>query len=175
MRSKRVKSNSLLKAALLVGGVLLTGVVVWRFVLARPAEQEASKKMAARREPSKKTAAKREPLKKTAAKREPSKKTAAKRELLKKTRAHEQAERPVEGPIEAFRGEAKFEMQKLFDGERFPNMAVAIDGTVLASWGDAARNFGLGDVGLRVRRSEDGGKTWGKLITIANPCWHGGG
>ena len=38
----------------------------------------------------------------------------------------------AEAGIDAFLGEAKFEMQKLFDGERFPNVVVATDGTVVA-------------------------------------------
>ena len=45
------------------------------------------------------------------------------------------AEKAVEGPIDPFLGEAKFEMQQLFTGERMPNVVVATDGTVLATWG----------------------------------------
>lgn len=59
-----------------------------------------------------------------------------------------------------------FEIQPLFADERFPNVVVATDGTVVASWG--RENF-------RVRRSEDGGKTWGPAITVANPGFQGGG
>ena len=58
---------------------------------------------------------------------------------------------PVEGKLESFLSESKVEIQKLFTGERFPNVAVALDGTVVATWG---RHI------LRARRSEDGGKTW---------------
>ncbi|MCX6997111.1 MAG: sialidase family protein [Kiritimatiellaeota bacterium] len=58
------------------------------------------------------------------------------------------------------------EMQSLFQGERFPNVVVATDGTVLATWGAKS---------VRVRRSEDGGKTWGPPVTIAEPGFHGGG
>jgi sialidase-1 len=72
----------------------------------------------------------------------------------------------AEAGIGAFLGEAKFEMQKLFDGERFPNVVVATDGTVVATWGRKS---------IKARRSEDGGKTWGPEITIANPGFHGGG
>jgi sialidase-1 len=43
---------------------------------------------------------------------------------------------------------------------------VALDGTVVAVWGSKA---------VRARRSEDGGKLWGKEITIADPGFHGGG
>lgn len=59
-----------------------------------------------------------------------------------------------------------FEKQQLFDDERFPNVVVTTDGTVLASWG--RENY-------RVRRSEDGGKTWEPEITVANPGFQGGG
>jgi sialidase-1 len=57
-------------------------------------------------------------------------------------------------------------MQQLFRGERFPNVVVATDGTVLATWGSKS---------IRARRSEDGGKTWQAEITIADPGFHGGG
>ncbi len=63
-------------------------------------------------------------------------------------------------------GESFFEVQELFADERFPNVVVGTDGTVLATWG--RENY-------RVRRSEDGGKTWGPEITIANPGFQGGG
>ena len=71
-----------------------------------------------------------------------------------------------EGPIEPFLGNPKFELQQLFSDERFPNIVVARDGAVLATWGNKQ---------VRVRRSEDGGKTWEKQITIANPGFQGGG
>jgi sialidase-1 len=74
--------------------------------------------------------------------------------------------KPAEGGIEPWLGEAKFEIQPLFSGERFPNVVVATDGTVLATWGSTS---------YRVRRSEDGGKTWGAEITVAEPGFHGGG
>ncbi len=63
-------------------------------------------------------------------------------------------------------GEEQFEVQQIFSGERFPNVVVAADGTVVATWG--RENF-------RVRRSEDGGKTWGNEITVAKPGFQGGG
>jgi len=63
-------------------------------------------------------------------------------------------------------GQPVFEVQQLFADERFPNVITAIDGTIVASWG--RENF-------RVRRSEDGGKTWGPEITVANPGFQGGG
>ncbi len=48
------------------------------------------------------------------------------------------AEKPVEGPIDPFRGEAKCDIQQLFtrlapgerSGGRYPNLAVTGDGTV---------------------------------------------
>ena len=62
--------------------------------------------------------------------------------------------------------EAVFEIQELFSDERFPNVVVAMDGTVIASWG--RENY-------RVRRSKNGGKTWGAETTLANPGFQGGG
>jgi sialidase-1 len=76
------------------------------------------------------------------------------------------AGKPSEEGIDPFLGEPQFESRQLFEGERFPNVAVTASGTVLATWG--SRSF-------RVRRSEDGGKTWGPEITVADPGFHGGG
>jgi sialidase-1 len=59
-----------------------------------------------------------------------------------------------------------FDVQQIFSDERFPNVVVATDGTVVTTWG--RENF-------RVRRSEDGGKTWGPEKTVANPGFQGGG
>ena len=75
------------------------------------------------------------------------------------------AEKPAEGPIDAFLGEPQFEMQQLFADERLPNVVVATDGTVLATWG-----WGR----VRVRRSEDGGKTWGPEIHLGKGLNAGG-
>ena len=58
---------------------------------------------------------------------------------------------PAEGKIDVLLAEPKLEMRQVFRGERFPNVAVAVDGTVLATWGTSS---------VRVRRSEDGGRTW---------------
>jgi sialidase-1 len=58
------------------------------------------------------------------------------------------------------------DMQRLFRAERFPNIVVTLDGTVLVTWGNQR---------VRARRSEDGGKTWGDEITIADPGFQGGG
>ena len=75
------------------------------------------------------------------------------------------AEKPVEGPVGVFLGEPRFEMQQLFADERLPNVVVATDGTVLATWG-----WGR----VRVRRSEDGGNTWGPEIHLGNGLNAGG-
>jgi sialidase-1 len=76
------------------------------------------------------------------------------------------AGKPAEGSLTPFLGEAKFEIQPVFQGERFPNVVVATDGTVLATWGNKS---------YKVRRSEDGGETWGPEVTVAEPGFHGGG
>ena len=73
---------------------------------------------------------------------------------------------PAEDKIDAFLGQPKFEMQQVFRSERFPNVAVAVDGTVLATFGSSS---------VRLRRSEDGGKTWGEEVTIAKPGFQAGG
>jgi len=72
---------------------------------------------------------------------------------------------PAEAGVDAFLGEPKLEMQQVFAGERLPNVAVATDGTVLATWG-----WGR----VRARRSEDGGKGWGPEIHLANGLNAGG-
>ena len=54
-------------------------------------------------------------------------------------------------------------MQQVFQGDRFPNVVVATDGTVLAFWN-----------GVKVRRSEDGGKTWGAEILVGKGFMGGG-
>lgn len=64
------------------------------------------------------------------------------------------------------KGKPFFDVQELFSDERFPNVVVAMDGSVVASWG--RENF-------RIRRSEDGGKTWSEAVTLTNPGFQGGG
>lgn len=64
-----------------------------------------------------------------------------------------------------FLGAAEFDLQEIYDEERFPNLAVTPAGTVLATWG--ATSF-------VVRRSEDGGRTWGPVIELG-PGIHAGG
>ena len=63
-------------------------------------------------------------------------------------------------------GNKFFDVQEIFFDKRYPNVVVATDGTIIASWGRDR---------YRIRRSEDGGKTWGPEITIAEPGFHGGG
>lgn len=70
---------------------------------------------------------------------------------------------PKEGPLEPFLGTPILELAHVFDRDRFPNVVVATDGSVLAVWG-----------GVGLRRSTDGGRTWGEPITIA-PGFMGGG
>lgn len=63
--------------------------------------------------------------------------------------------------------------QQLFDDERFPNVAAAMDGTVLATFGGTSP---AGEGHLKIRRSDDGGESWTPTDTIAAPIqWHGGG
>ena len=76
------------------------------------------------------------------------------------------ASKPIEGSIKSFLGDPRMELHPLYGNERFPNIVVTLDGTVLATWGSKD---------IRVCRSEDGGKTWGEPVTIANPGFHGGG
>ncbi|MDP7267504.1 MAG: sialidase family protein [Pirellulales bacterium] len=75
-------------------------------------------------------------------------------------------ENKLEGPLAPFLGEARFEKQQVFKKERHPNIAVALDGTVLVT---------LGNSRLLVRRSSDGGKTFGPEIAIADPGIQSGG
>jgi sialidase-1 len=73
---------------------------------------------------------------------------------------------PVEGPLKPYLGEPKMEVMDVFKTERFPNIVVTMKGTVIASWGQKY---------VRVKRSEDGGKTWGEEIIIAKPGFQAGG
>ena len=70
---------------------------------------------------------------------------------------------PAEGRLESFLGEPKCDIQQVHKGGRFPNMLVAVDGSVLALWG-----------GVKVRRSEDAGVTWGPEIMVAKGFMGGG-
>jgi len=70
---------------------------------------------------------------------------------------------PAEGQLKPFMGKPSLEMTQVFKGGRFPNVAVAVDGTVLAVWN-----------GVKVRRSEDGGARWGPEILIGKGFMGGG-
>lgn len=74
-------------------------------------------------------------------------------------------EKAVENPFWG-NGEKYFEVDEIFSEGRFPNVVVALDGTVIATWGNSR---------YEVRRSEDGGKTWEPTITVADPGFQGGG
>ena len=73
------------------------------------------------------------------------------------------AEAPSEGPVKSFLGKPMLDIQQVFKGDRFPNIVVAADGTVLAFWN-----------GVKVRRSEDGGDTWGDEILVGKGFMGGG-
>ena len=70
---------------------------------------------------------------------------------------------PAEGKLESFMREPKFDMRQVHEGGRFPNVLVAVDGTVLALWN-----------GVKVHRSEDGGETWGPEIIVREGFMSGG-
>lgn len=63
-------------------------------------------------------------------------------------------------------GAPVYEVQEIFTDGRFPNVVVTTDGTLVAVWGSND---------LRVRLSEDGGRTWGMEILVAVKGIHGGG
>ena len=78
------------------------------------------------------------------------------------------AGKPAEGPPDVFLGEPFFDTQVVFDeGDhvREPYLAIAVDGTLLA-----VRNNKK-----HLRRSEDGGETWGEeiLVAVCSPGWRG--
>jgi sialidase-1 len=64
-----------------------------------------------------------------------------------------------------FDGAPRIDRERLYDSGRFPNVVAATDGSVLATWGEET---------VRVRRSADGGETWGPSVEIARGR-HGGG
>jgi sialidase-1 len=68
--------------------------------------------------------------------------------------------------MDDFLGEPKFSCTQLFENDRFPNVVVTVHGTVLLIWGERC---------VRALRSEDGGATWGQVITIAESGIHAGG
>jgi len=69
----------------------------------------------------------------------------------------------VEGRVDPFVGGPRFEIQQVFTKDRFPNVVVALDGSVLAFWN-----------GVVVRRSEDAGQTWGEEILVGEGFMGGG-
>ena len=71
----------------------------------------------------------------------------------------------LEGPLTPFLGKPILDTQVLFEGERFSNIVVALDGTLVATWG--SKN-------IQVRRSQDGGKTWGPTIHVTKGIHAGG-
>lgn len=73
------------------------------------------------------------------------------------------AESSFEGPLQPFVGTPSLAIQQVFSGGRFPNVVVATDGSVLAFWN-----------GVKLRRSEDGGQTWGPEILVGKGFMGGG-
>ncbi len=73
---------------------------------------------------------------------------------------------PGEGVLAPFLEPRKLESNALFEGGRFPNVIVATDGTVVATWGSEK---------YRTRRSPDGGSTWEDEVIVSDPGFHGGG
>ena len=91
--------------------------------------------------------------------------------------------KPTEAPLAPFLSEPRFQIAQLFSGGvegkrgggRLPNIVTAMDGSFVATYGATGGQGDWWKKGLVVRRSEDGGKTWAELTTIANPGWQGGG
>lgn len=73
---------------------------------------------------------------------------------------------PIDGPAAPFLNHARLELTDGFGHGRFPNVVVTPRGTVLAS-------FGAG--GVAVRRSEDGGASFGPELLLTRSGFHGGG
>ena len=65
--------------------------------------------------------------------------------------------------LQAFLGEPKFDITPVHKGNRFPNILTTQDGSVLAFWN-----------GLVLKRSTDGGKTWGETIQVGKGFMGGG-
>ena len=72
----------------------------------------------------------------------------------------------AEASLKSFLGVASLEKQRLFSDQRYPNVVVTTKGTILTAWGNS---------GVVIRRSSDGGKTWGSAITVAKAGYLGGG
>ena len=71
-----------------------------------------------------------------------------------------------DGALDVFLGEEAFQTTQICEQMGFPNVVVTLKGTVLAVWGVR---------GVRVRRSEDGGQTWGDAISVHPYGIHSGG
>ncbi|MDE0821683.1 MAG: sialidase family protein [Opitutales bacterium] len=76
---------------------------------------------------------------------------------------HAKENHPVEGPLNPFLGEARLDIKQVHRGGRFPNIVVAMDGSILAVWN-----------GVIVKRSEDGGDAWGEAISVGKGFMGGG-
>lgn len=86
--------------------------------------------------------------------------------ILGSTQSHSQEKRkPLEGDLIQFLGARELKIVSIFEDERFPNIVVSREGTVIATWGKEK---------IRVRRSEDGGVSWGAETTVG-PGLQGGG
>ncbi|MDG1892715.1 MAG: sialidase family protein [Verrucomicrobiota bacterium] len=72
----------------------------------------------------------------------------------------------ADGTLVSFLGAPRLEMHQVFKDQRFPNLAVAKDGSVLASWGSH---------GIQVRRSIDGGASWAEPVIVQAEGFQGGG
>jgi len=73
---------------------------------------------------------------------------------------------PAEGKLDAHLGKAALELTQVFRGERFPNVVVGVDGTVVATFGTSS---------VRARLSQDAGATWSEEIAISKPGFQCGG
>ena len=65
--------------------------------------------------------------------------------------------------LDAFLGEPEFSNTPVHKGGRFPNIVVAKDGSLLAFWN-----------GVVLKRSADGGQTWGETIEVGKGFMGGG-
>lgn len=72
-------------------------------------------------------------------------------------------ESKFEGSLKPFLSEPTMETTAVHSGGRFPNIVVSTKGTLLAVWG-----------GVKLKRSEDGGMTWGDDIKVADGFMGGG-
>ena len=71
----------------------------------------------------------------------------------------------AEGPLAPHLRTPVLELTKVFGRERFPNVAVCVDGSVLVTYGSSR---------VRARRSLDGGRTWSSETIIAKGFQAGG-